>query len=52
MKKIRVLIVDDSALMRQLITEILQQDREIEIVGAAKDPFDAREKILVTVSLH
>lgn len=46
MKKIRVLIVDDSALMRQLITEILQQDREIEIVGVAKDPFDAREKIL------
>ena len=46
MKKIRVLVVDDSALMRQLITEILQLDRSIEVVGAAKDPFDAREKIL------
>ncbi len=46
MKKTRVLVVDDSALMRQLISEILQLDREIEVVGTAKDPFDAREKIL------
>ncbi len=46
MKKIRVLVVDDSVLMRQLITEILGQDRELEVVGTAKDPFDAREKIL------
>ncbi len=46
MKKIKVLVVDDSALMRQLISEILGQDRGIEIVGTAKDPFDAREKIL------
>ncbi len=46
MKKTRVLVVDDSALMRQLITEILSQDREIEVVGTAADPFIAREKIL------
>ena len=46
MKKIRVLVVDDSALMRQLITEILQQDSAIEVVGAAADPFVARDKIL------
>jgi two-component system chemotaxis response regulator CheB len=46
MKKIRVLVIDDSALMRQLITQILQLDRGIEVVGAAKDPFDAKEKIL------
>lgn len=46
MKKIRVLIIDDSALMRQLIKEILQLDHSIEVVGSAKDPFDAREKIL------
>ena len=46
MKKIRVLIVDDSALMRQLICEILEQDSEIEVVGTAADPFAAREKIL------
>src|ERR1700733_12896791 len=46
MNKIRVLIVDDSALMRQVLTEILSQDPEIEVVGAATDPFAAREKIL------
>lgn len=43
MKKIRVLVVDDSVLMHQLITEILGQDRELEVVGTAKDPFNARE---------
>ena len=45
MKKIRVLIVDDSALIRQLLTEILSSDPEIEVVGAAVDPYAAREKI-------
>jgi two-component system, chemotaxis family, protein-glutamate methylesterase/glutaminase len=44
-KKIRVLIVDDSALMRQLLTHILGSDPEIEVAGAAPDPFSAREKI-------
>lgn len=43
--KIRVLIVDDSALMRQVITTILQRDRQIEVVGVASDPYIAREKI-------
>ncbi len=46
MNKIRVLIVDDSALMRQVLTEILSRDPEIEVVGAAADPYAAREKIL------
>lgn len=46
MSKIRVLVVDDSALMRQLISELLSQDPEIEVVGTAADPFVAREKIL------
>ncbi len=45
-KKVRVLIVDDSALMRQLIREILESDSGIEVVGAAGDPYAAREKIL------
>ena len=45
MKNIRVLIVDDSALIRSMLTEILQADAEIEVVGAARDPYDAREKI-------
>jgi len=44
-RKIRVLIVDDSALIRQMLTEMLQQDPQIEVVGTAQDPFMAREKI-------
>ena len=45
-KKIRVLIVDDSAAMRQLLSHILSSDPEIEIAGTASDPFVAREKIV------
>ena len=44
-KKIKVLIVDDSALIRRLLTEILSSDPAIEVVGAAMDPYAAREKI-------
>jgi two-component system chemotaxis response regulator CheB len=43
--KIRVLIVDDSASMRQLMTRILSSDPEIEVVGSAADPYIARDKI-------
>jgi two-component system, chemotaxis family, protein-glutamate methylesterase/glutaminase len=43
--KIRVLIVDDSALMRQLLTRILEESDGFEVVGIAADPFIAREKI-------
>ncbi len=45
MKKIRVLVVDDSALIRKLLTELLSSDSAIEVVGAANDPIMAREKI-------
>ena len=45
MSKIRVLTVDDSALMRQVLAALLAKDQEIEVVGAAPDPFIAREKI-------
>lgn len=45
MSRIRVLIVDDSALVRQLLTEILSSDRMIEVVGTAADPYLARDKI-------
>lgn len=41
----KVLIVDDSALVRQLLTEILGQDPQIEVVGTAADPFKARKMI-------
>jgi two-component system, chemotaxis family, protein-glutamate methylesterase/glutaminase len=44
-KKIRVLVIDDSAVMRQLLTEILSADPDIDVVGSAPDPYVAREKI-------
>lgn len=44
-KKIKVLIVDDSAVVRKLLTDILSQDSEIEVVGTAVDAHAAREKI-------
>jgi two-component system, chemotaxis family, protein-glutamate methylesterase/glutaminase len=45
MAKIKVLIVDDSALIRKVLTEILSSDPKIEVVGAAADPLIARDKI-------
>jgi len=45
MKKIRVLIVDDSALVRRLLSEMLATDPALEVVGTAHDPYAAREKI-------
>jgi len=44
-KRVRVLIVDDSALVREMLTGILGADPEIEVVGTAPDPIVAREKI-------
>ncbi len=45
MSKIRVLTVDDSALMRQVLARLLSKDPEIEVIGSAPDPYIAREKI-------
>jgi len=45
MAKIRVLTVDDSALMRQVLAALLSKDPGIEVIGSAPDPFIAREKI-------
>jgi two-component system chemotaxis response regulator CheB len=45
MAKIRVLIVDDSSLIRQLLSMLLSSDPEIEVVGAAPDPYVARDMI-------
>lgn len=45
MNKLKVLIVDDSALIRQLLTKLLEDDSGIEVVGTASDPYVAREKI-------
>lgn len=44
-KKIRVLIVDDSAVVRQTMAEILASDPEIEIMAVAADPFIAADRI-------
>ena len=45
MKKIRVLIVDDSALIRKLLSEVINDQRDMEVIGAAPDPLAAREMI-------
>ena len=44
-KKITVLIVDDSAIVRQTLADILSSDREIEVMAKASDPFLAAEHI-------
>ena len=44
-KKIRVLIVDDSAVVRQTMSEILSSDPQIEVMSTAGDPFIAAERI-------
>lgn len=44
-KRIKVLIVDDSALVRRMLTEMLSSDPSITVLGAAHDAYDAREKI-------
>jgi two-component system chemotaxis response regulator CheB len=46
MKKIRVLIIDDSALVRDIITKGLSQDPAIEVVGSAPDVFVGRDMIV------
>jgi two-component system chemotaxis response regulator CheB len=45
MQKVRVLIVDDSALVRKVLTTMLESDPGIEVVGTAADPLIARDKI-------
>ncbi|OZG75284.1 chemotaxis response regulator protein-glutamate methylesterase [Hahella sp. CCB-MM4] len=41
----KVLVVDDSALMRRILTEIINQAPDLEVVDTAVDPYQAREKI-------
>lgn len=45
MAKIKLLIVDDSALIRQMLTQIFNTTDDIEVVGTAADPLIARDKI-------
>jgi len=44
-RTIKVVVVDDSALMRQMLTSVLQSDSDIEVVGAAPDALTARQMI-------
>src|SRR5947207_9794925 len=44
--KIKVLIVDDSAIVRKLLSQALSEEPDIEVVGTAPDPYVARDKIL------
>jgi two-component system, chemotaxis family, protein-glutamate methylesterase/glutaminase len=43
--KTKVLVIDDSALIRSLLTEMINQQKDLEVVGAAPDPLIAREMI-------
>lgn len=45
-KKIRVLIVDDSAIVRQAFSQQISKDPELEVIGVAQDPYVARDKIV------
>ncbi|HEU5397040.1 MAG TPA: chemotaxis response regulator protein-glutamate methylesterase [Verrucomicrobiae bacterium] len=45
-EKIRVLVVDDSSVVRHAICEALRGDAQIDVVGTAADPYQARDKIL------
>jgi two-component system, chemotaxis family, protein-glutamate methylesterase/glutaminase len=44
-QKVRVLIVDDSAVVRQTLSEVLSSDPEIEVIATAGDPFVAADRI-------
>jgi two-component system chemotaxis response regulator CheB len=45
-RRIRVLIVDDSAIVRKMLAEALASEPDLEVVGTAPDPFVARDKII------
>ncbi len=44
-RRVRVLVVDDSPLMREVLTEILRRARDLEVVGCARDAYVALERI-------
>ena len=46
MGKLKVLIVDDSAIVRKIFTEVLSWQPDLEVVGTAPDPYVARDKIV------
>ena len=46
MRPIKVLIVEDSIVFRELLVQNLNRDPAIQVVATAKDPFEARDAIL------
>ncbi|MCP4679417.1 MAG: chemotaxis response regulator protein-glutamate methylesterase [Deltaproteobacteria bacterium] len=46
MSRVKVLIVDDSALVRQIFEQQLSKDQDLEVVGSAPDPYVARDMII------
>jgi two-component system chemotaxis response regulator CheB len=46
LRKVRVLVVDDSAIVRKMLSDMLSGEPDIEVVGVASDPFIARDLIL------
>ncbi len=44
--KLKVLVVDDSAIVRKILSEAINAEQDMEVVGTAPDPFVARDKIL------
>lgn len=46
MRKIKLLVVDDSILFREVLSRYIRQDAEIDVVGTAGDPYNARDMIL------
>lgn len=45
-RKIKVLVVDDSAVVRRVLSDSISQEPDLEVIGAAPDPYVARDKIL------
>lgn len=48
MGKLKILIVDDSAVVRKIFTEVISRQPGLEVVGTAPDPYVARDKIVQT----
>ncbi len=46
MRKIKLLVVDDSILFREVLSRYIRQDAEIDVIGTAGDPYSARDMIL------
>lgn len=45
-RNIKVLIVDDSAIVRKILSEAIEAEPGLEVIGTAPDPYVARDKIL------